>query len=103
MNVKYFFEIHDPSQKDRQGPDIGNQYRSEIFYFSEEQKKIAESVINILEMRGESVETKLTPAGVFYKAESYHQKYYEKNEFRTKAWGTQQSRVFEDCHFLLIM
>lgn len=77
--AQFFFEIHDPSQKDRQGPDVGNQYRSAIFYFTNEQREIAESLIKILQKNGMKVMTELLPAGPFYKAEEYHQAYYDKN------------------------
>lgn len=76
--TKYFFEIHDPSQKNRQGPDMGNQYRSAIFYLTEEQKKIAQNLIKILEQQGIQVATQLVPASPFYEAEEYHQDYYNK-------------------------
>jgi peptide methionine sulfoxide reductase msrA/msrB len=76
--AKYFFEIHDPSQKNRQGPDIGNQYRSAVFYLTEEQKKVAEDLIRTLEGKGIQVATEVTPAGPFYPAEDYHQDYYNK-------------------------
>ncbi len=76
--VKYFFEVHDPSQQQRQGPDIGNQYRSAIFYLTEDQKKTAEKLIKILQDQGVKVATELVPAGPFYTAEDYHQDYYEK-------------------------
>lgn len=76
--TKFFFEIHDPTQKNRQGPDLGAQYRSGIYYFSERQKKIAEKLINILKERGHKVVTELSPAGPFYPAEDYHQNYYTK-------------------------
>lgn len=76
--TKMFFEIHDPTQIDRQGPDVGDQYRSEIFYLSEEQKATAEKLIGLLKDKGLKVATKLTPATTFYKAEDYHQQYYEK-------------------------
>lgn len=76
--AKLFFEIHDPTQVDRQGPDIGNQYRSEIFYVDENQKEIAEKLIGILKDKGYKVATHVTKAGQFYAAEEYHQDYYEK-------------------------
>lgn len=78
--ARFFFEIHDPVQVDRQGPDRGKQYRSGIFYFSEEQKEIAESLIKQLEKNGLKVATQLQPAFPFYPAEEYHQDYYEKNQ-----------------------
>ncbi|MFI3265202.1 MAG: bifunctional methionine sulfoxide reductase B/A protein [Rikenellaceae bacterium] len=74
--TKLFFEIHDPTQTDGQGPDLGDQYRSEIFYNSEEQKATAENLIETLTANGYKVATKLTPATTFYKAEDYHQDYY---------------------------
>lgn len=77
--AKRFFEIHDPTQSNGQGPDIGNQYRSAIFYLSQEQKDIALKLIDILKKRGYSVVTEVRPAQVFYKAEEYHQDYYDKS------------------------
>ena len=77
-SYQVFMEIHDPTQVDRQGPDIGNQYRSEIFYTTDEQKKAAEEVIKILRERGYNVATKITAAKTFYRAEEYHQSYYLK-------------------------
>ncbi|MCC8089445.1 MAG: bifunctional methionine sulfoxide reductase B/A protein [Rikenellaceae bacterium] len=74
--AKLFFEIHDPTQVDRQGPDIGNQYRSEIFYTSPEQKQIAEKLVKELENKGYKIATKITPATTFWRAENYHQDYY---------------------------
>lgn len=74
--VKLFLEIHDPEQVNRQGPDIGEQYRSEIFYMDSSQKKVAERLIEQLIARGYDVATRLTPAGDFWKAENYHQGYY---------------------------
>ncbi len=75
---KLFFEIHDPAQTDGQGPDIGDQYRSEIFYLDEKQKKEAEEVIQILRDKGYEVNTRLTPATTFWEGEEYHQHYYDK-------------------------
>jgi len=77
--AKLFFEIHDPTQVNRQGPDIGDQYRSEVFYTSDEQKKTTEKLINILEGKGLDIATKVTPADRFWEAEAYHQDYYENN------------------------
>lgn len=75
---KLFFEIHDPSQLDGQGPDIGPQYRSEIFYIGEQQKKEAEEIIDLLRKNRFEVYTRLTPATHFWPAEEYHQKYYDR-------------------------
>ena len=71
--AKLYFETHDPSQLNRQGPDIGTQYRSEIFYLNEDQKKTAEKLIKILRDKGVNVVTKLTEAPKFWDAEGYHQ------------------------------
>jgi peptide methionine sulfoxide reductase msrA/msrB len=76
--AKLFFEIHDPTQVNRQGPDIGDQYRSEIFYTSEKQKRVSEELIEILEGKGLKVATKVTSASTFWPAERYHQDYYSK-------------------------
>jgi len=76
--AKLFFEIHDPTQVDRQGPDVGDQYRSEVFYTTPEQKATAEQLIAILKEKGYRVATRVTPAGDFWKAEEDHQDYYEK-------------------------
>ncbi|TDL99320.1 MAG: peptide-methionine (S)-S-oxide reductase [Flavobacteriaceae bacterium] len=74
--AKLFFEIHDPTQIDRQGPDIGNQYRSEIFYVDDSQKEICQKLIETLEQKGYKIATKLSPLAEFYPAEEYHQDYY---------------------------
>ena len=76
--ARLFFEIHDPTQVDRQGPDIGEQYRSVVFYENAEQKQIAEKLINILKSKGYKVATRLEPAKKFWEAEGYHQDYYDK-------------------------
>jgi peptide methionine sulfoxide reductase msrA/msrB len=76
--TRLFFEIHDFTQKNRQGPDIGKQYRSAIFYTDEEQKKTADKIINELESKDFNVETKVEEASTFYVAEEYHQDYYKK-------------------------
>lgn len=75
---KVFFEIHDPAQTDGVGPDIGPQYRSEIFYKNEKQKQEAEAVIALLRDKGYEVNTKLRPAEKFWEGEEYHQHYYDK-------------------------
>jgi peptide methionine sulfoxide reductase msrA/msrB len=76
--AKLFFEIHDPTQVNGQGPDIGEQYVSVIFYRNEEQKATAEKLINILKQKGYKVSTRLIKASTFWKAEDYHQDYYLK-------------------------
>lgn len=76
--AKLFFEIHDPTQANGQGNDIGNQYLSVIFYQDEEQKKTAEKLIGILQLKGYKIATQLKKAAKFWPAEDYHQQYYEK-------------------------
>ena len=79
--VEYFFRMHNPTQVDRQGPDVGDQYRSVIFYHSPEQKKVAEEVkaaLTAAKKYDEPIATKVEPAQPFWKAEEYHQRYYEK-------------------------
>jgi peptide methionine sulfoxide reductase msrA/msrB len=77
--ARLFFEIHDPTQVDRQGPDVGDQYRSAIFYLNEGQKQTSQKLVKLLEEKGYKVVTKLVPATKFWKAEDYHQDYYAKN------------------------
>jgi peptide methionine sulfoxide reductase msrA/msrB len=77
--IKLFLEIHDPTQVGGQGPDIGNQYRSEIFYMNDDQKNIAQKNLNILKSKGLKIVTALTKASEFYPAEAYHQDYYFNN------------------------
>jgi len=77
--ARLFFETHDPTQVNRQGPDIGDQYRSAIFYVSDEQKQTARKLIDLLEARGFHVATQLSEAGPFWVAEDYHQDYYLSN------------------------
>jgi peptide-methionine (S)-S-oxide reductase len=78
--VRQFFRMHDPTQLNRQGPDIGDSYRSAIFYFNDEQKKIAEKVKKELQPEYEKpIVTEITKAGEFYKAEAYHQKFTERS------------------------
>jgi len=81
--LEFFFKIHDPTQIDRQGPDIGTQYKSYIFYNNDSQKEAAEKMVDKLESSGrfkKPIATQIVPASEFYKAEEYHQKYYEKRK-----------------------
>jgi peptide-methionine (S)-S-oxide reductase len=80
--LEIFFMTHDPTTLNRQGADVGTQYRSAIFYHNEDQKRIAEEVITILEKEkiwNDPVVTEITPFEAFYKAEDYHQEYYRNN------------------------
>ena len=83
--VEIFFRLHDPTQLNRQGPDIGSQYRSVIFYHTPEQKKTAEEIKikfqNSEKYLGRKIVTEITPGSKFYRAEEYHQRYFEKNGF----------------------
>lgn len=76
--ARYFFEIHDPTQTNGQGPDLGEQYLSRVFYLNDQQKVIAESLIKELKNKGFAVATKILPASPFWRAEDYHQDYYAK-------------------------
>ncbi len=82
----FFRRAHDPTQKDRQGPDVGAQYRSAVFYHDAEQKKIAEELIakiNAERIYKNPIVTEVVAAGRFWEAEDYHQQYYEKYEAKT--------------------
>jgi peptide-methionine (S)-S-oxide reductase len=74
-----FFEIHDPTQLNRQGNDVGSQYRSVIFYLDENQKNTALKKIEELKKKGINVVTEVSPLTKFYKAEEYHQNYFNQN------------------------
>jgi len=76
--AKAFFEIHDPTQTNGQGPDIGSQYLSAIFVANEEEQKNIEKLIKILEEKGLKIATKILDKSEFYKAEDYHQDYYKR-------------------------
>lgn len=76
--ARLFFEIHDPTQTNGQGPDLGEQYLSAIFYKDENQKLSAGKLIGLLQAKGYKVATQLRPAAPFWPAETYHQDYYEK-------------------------
>ncbi len=78
--AKLFFETHDFTQLNRQGPDIGTQYRSEIFYLDDEQKQVATQLIQTLKTKRHNVKTKVTKADKFWPAEDYHQDYYDKTK-----------------------
>jgi peptide-methionine (S)-S-oxide reductase len=80
-----FFTIHDPTTLNRQGNDVGTQYRSAIFYHDEQQKKVAEEVIREITAAGiwdAPIVTEVTPFDRFYIAEDYHQEYFKKNPFQ---------------------
>ena len=80
--LQVFWSNHDPTSLNRQGPDVGNQYRSAIFFHDEEQKKIAQKSKEKLEKSGKfqkHVVTEIIQAPEFYKAEEYHQKYFQKH------------------------
>jgi peptide methionine sulfoxide reductase msrA/msrB len=77
--AKAFFEIHDPTETNRQGPDVGTQYRSAVFYRDDAQKQTAEKLIGILKANGLDVVTEVKKAGSFWPAEDYHQDYYDRN------------------------
>jgi peptide methionine sulfoxide reductase msrA/msrB len=83
--ARRFFEIHDPTQVDRQGSDVGSQYRSEIFYLSDDQRRTAERLVATLRKRGFRVATRLTdashpsPSTTFHRAEEYHPRWVEKS------------------------
>jgi peptide-methionine (S)-S-oxide reductase len=77
LNV--FFTTHDPTTLNRQGNDIGTQYRSVVYYFNDEQKQQAEKIIQDLENDGLNIVTELSPAPTFYRAEEYHQNFYARN------------------------
>jgi peptide methionine sulfoxide reductase msrA/msrB len=77
--AKYFFEIHDPTQADGQGPDVGDQYLSVAFYYDEKQKKTLVELVDILSLGGLQVATKILPVSPFWRAEENHQDYYGKS------------------------
>jgi peptide-methionine (S)-S-oxide reductase len=79
--LEVFFAIHDPTTENRQGPDVGSQYRSAIYYHSETQRETAEATIEELEANDtyDGIVTEVEPLETFYEAEEHHQDYYEKN------------------------
>jgi peptide-methionine (S)-S-oxide reductase len=91
--LEVFWAMHDPTQVDRQGPDVGDQYRSAIFTHSPEQQAAAEASRERAQPRyGRPIATEIEPAGPFYPAEDYHQRYYDKNGHEPYChvipWGT---------------
>ena len=74
-----FFATHDPTTLNRQGNDVGTQYRSVIYYFNEEQQQQAEKAIEALKAEGLDIVTELSPAPIFYPAEEYHQNFFARN------------------------
>jgi peptide methionine sulfoxide reductase msrA/msrB len=75
--LRTFFETHDPTQANGQGPDIGPQYRSAVFYQNDAQRDLTQSLIGLLTAKGYKVATEVLPAQAFYSAEGYHQDYYD--------------------------
>jgi peptide-methionine (S)-S-oxide reductase len=83
--LEVFFTIHDPTTLNRQGADVGTQYRSAIFYHDDEQKAVAEQVIQKIAeagIWGNPIVTEVTPFDAFYRAEEYHQEYYRNNPYQ---------------------
>jgi peptide methionine sulfoxide reductase msrA/msrB len=77
--AKLFFEIHDPTQMNRQGPDVGSQYRSAVYFANPAQQLVTEKLIGLLKGKGLNVVTEVSPAGFYWPAEDYHQDYYANN------------------------
>ena len=83
--AEIFFATHDPTQLNRQGPDVGRQYRSEVFYRTDQEKAIAKGIIDELQNSDryeKSIVTRLSPLKAFYEAEEYHQDFYELNPYQ---------------------
>ncbi|MGH7150906.1 MAG: peptide-methionine (S)-S-oxide reductase MsrA, partial [Planctomycetota bacterium] len=81
--LDWFWRLHDPTTLNRQGTDVGTQYRSAVFYHSEEQRKAAEASLEAVEKAGafdDPIVTEIVAAGPFYSAEDYHQDYYRANK-----------------------
>ncbi|MEF8780209.1 MAG: peptide-methionine (S)-S-oxide reductase MsrA [Haloferacaceae archaeon] len=78
--LEVFFTVHDPTQLNRQGPDVGTQYRSIVLYHDDEQRRLAEEFVGALqEVYDDDVVTEIEPLETFYRAEEYHQNYFDKN------------------------
>lgn len=83
--LEIFFSIHDPTTLNRQGADVGTQYRSAIFYHSEEQRQVAEQLVRELteqQVFRDPIVTQIVPATTFYPAEEYHQEYFARNPYQ---------------------
>jgi peptide methionine sulfoxide reductase msrA/msrB len=98
--LETFFDLHDPTQVNRQGWDVGSQYRSAIFYHNTEQKETAEKMVKKLRSSGrlkKDVATQIVPAPEFYEAEEYHQQYYDKRKKDARAaCGTRSCSIKQD-------
>ncbi|MEM9340005.1 MAG: peptide-methionine (S)-S-oxide reductase MsrA [Bacteroidota bacterium] len=89
-----FFTAHDPTQVNRQGPDVGTQYRSAIFYHNEEQKRLSEEKFAELQPElGKPIATELTPYKAFYKAEEYHQDFEKKNPYQSYVLNVSKPKI----------
>ena len=78
--LKTFWQIHDPTQLNRQGVDVGTQYRSEVYYLDGEQQQAAQKSLTAQQEKlSQAIVTKITPAATFFRAEEYHQDYFTKN------------------------
>ena len=79
--LEVFFAVHDPTTEDREGPDVGSQYRSAVYYHDEEQREAVEAYVAELEERGvyDGIVTEIAPLDAYYEAEEYHQDYYQEN------------------------
>jgi peptide-methionine (S)-S-oxide reductase len=97
--VKVFFKTHDPTTLNRQGPDVGTQYRSAIFYHDDQQKQTAEKVKTTFDASGKfknPIVTEIAPAKEFWKAEDYHQDYFEKNPNHPACHIIDLDRILKD-------
>ena len=96
----FFTTAHDPTQKDRQGPDVGRQYRSAIFYHTDEQKQLAQAYIEQLDKKGiyaDPIVTTLERLDAFYPAEEYHQDYAKLNPYNPYVWQSSLPKVRKTC------
>ena len=105
--LSIFFGIHDPTTLNRQGADVGTQYRSAIFYHSEEQKEVAEKLIRDLEAQqvfDKPIVTQVVPLDTFYMAEDYHQEYFAKNPYQPYCMAVVSPKVSKfRRHFLELL